>query len=99
MKNVFLISMFILSLYMFSYVRETYLDNDFLRDNIFILETEISQKDSLINSLQKDNFILNEKLREKTILKKQKKIKRVIDKPILTVVKDTIINTIDTLSN
>ncbi len=91
--------MFILSLYMFSYVRETYLDNDFLRDNIFILETEISQKDSLINSLQKDNFILNEKLREKTILKKQKKIKRVIDKPILTVVKDTIINTIDTLSN
>lgn len=91
--------MFILSLYMFSYVRETYLDNDFLRDNIFILETEISQKDSLINSLQKDNFILNEKLREKTILKKQKKIKRVIEKPISTVVKDTIINTIDTLSN
>lgn len=84
---------------MFSYVRETYLDNDFLRDNIFILESEISQKDSLINSLQKDNFILNEKLREKTILKKQKKIKRVIEKPISTVVKDTIINTIDTLSN
>ena len=84
---------------MFSYVRETYLDNDFLRDNIFILEIEISQKDSLINSLQKDNFILKEKLKEKTILKKQKKIKKIVDKPVLTVIKDTVINVIDTLSN
>ncbi len=84
---------------MFSYVRETYVDNNYLREDIFILETEIWEKDSLINNLQRDNIILKEKLKEKKKPKDPKKIKKGIEKTVLPIIKDTLVNVIDTLNN
>lgn len=77
MKNIFLFFTTILLLYSFSYVKNLQENNRFLRDEISILESEIWEKDSLINILQKDNSELKEKLKRKTNIKKPKKIKKI----------------------
>ena len=70
--------LFILSLFIFPYIKNLYEDNKFLNEEIKIIEYESSEKEKTINILQKDIFFLKEKLKEKGIIKKPKANKKTI---------------------
>jgi hypothetical protein len=70
--------LFILSLFIFPYIKNLYEDNKFLNEEIKIIEYESSEKEKTINILQKDIFFLKEKLKEKVIIKKPKANKKTI---------------------
>jgi hypothetical protein len=64
--------LFILSLFIFPYIKNLYEDNKFLNEEIKIIEYESSEKEKTINILQKDIFFLKEKLKEKVMNKEPK---------------------------
>lgn len=98
MKN-FLIALGLLIVIVF--IKNLYKDKQFLSEEVQILEFELLEKDSIIQTLNKDKMILNKKFKEE--LEKIKKTKKkkfirpkieVVEPPKIEVVEPEITDTI-----
>ena len=98
MKPSIIITIFI-SVLLFTYINGLYNTNKELKIDNDILENELLEKDGQNDSLTKLVYTLEKRLEKPKPIKVKKKTKIIVEKPTLPVVKDTIINVIDTLSN
>jgi len=94
-----LIICFFIGIIFFSYVKGLYEKNEDLQIDNMILESELLEKEVQMDSLTKMVYKLEKKLETPKEIKPIKKPKKVIEKPVLPEIEDTLVNVIDTLNN
>ena len=98
MKPSIIITIFVCIL-VFSYLKGLYEKNEDLYIENMILDSELSEKELQVDSLTMVIYELNKKLETPKIIKPVKKPKKVTEKPTLPVIKDSVVNVLDTLNN